>query len=108
MVRNRALIKSRSTDVGKLQTAYRKTDFVEELLDERSRELCFEQQRKFDLVRFNRYQSTIKAISTTRGVWNRNGAIQLIDNVTDTKIWSPIPEEDEIINPNLKPNNPGY
>lgn len=108
VVRSRALIKSRSTDVDKLQTAYRKTDFIEELLDERSRELCFEQQRKFDLVRFNRYQSTIKAISTTRGVWNRNGAIQLVDNVTDAKIWSPVPEEDEIINPNLKPNNPGY
>lgn len=107
-LRTRALIKSRTTDVVRLQTAYRKTDFIAELLDERSRELCFEQQRKFDLVRFNRYESTIKSISTTRGVWNRNAAIQLIDNISDSKIWSPIPEEDEIINLNLKPNNPGY
>lgn len=107
-VRSRALDKTRSTDVTKLQTSYRKTDFIQELLDERSRELCFEQQRKFDLIRFNKYQSTIKSLSLTFGVWNRNGALQLVDNITDTKIWCPIPEEDEIANPNLKPNNPGY
>ncbi|MDD2797138.1 MAG: RagB/SusD family nutrient uptake outer membrane protein [Bacteroidales bacterium] len=108
IVRTRALITSRTTDVTKLQTTYRRTDFVQELLDERSRELCFEQQRKFDLVRFNRYESTIKSISTTFGIWNKNAAQQLIDNISDTKIWCPIPEEDEIANPNLKPNNPGY
>jgi len=107
-VRYRALIKTRSEDVTKLQNLYRKTDFVQELLDERSRELCFEQQRKFDLVRFNRYESTIKSLSTTFGVWNKNAAPLLIPNITDTKIWCPIPEEDEIANPNLKPNNPGY
>jgi len=107
-LRERALNRLRTTDVTKLQTPYRKADFIKELLDERSRELCFEQQRKFDLVRFNRYESTIKTISTTYGVWNRNGAQQLVNNITDTKIWCPIPEEDEIANPNLKPNNPGY
>jgi hypothetical protein len=107
-VRYRALMKNRTTDVSLLQSKYRRKDFVQELLDERSRELCYEQQRKFDLIRFNRYESTIKSISTTYGVWNRNAAPQLIDNITDQKIWSPIPEEDELANPLLLPNNPNY
>lgn len=107
-VRHRALIASRTDDVGTLQAAYRRSDFIQELLDERSRELCFEQQRKFDLVRFGRYVSTIKGISTTRGVWNALSARVLVDNISESKIWLPIPEEDEISNPNLLPNNPGY
>jgi len=107
-VRSRALIQSRADDVAVLQTAYRRSDFIQELLDERSRELCFEQQRKFDLVRFGRYVSAIQDISTTRGVWNSLSARILIDNISESKIWLPIPEEDEISNPNLLPNNPGY
>ncbi|TDN99049.1 RagB/SusD family nutrient uptake outer membrane protein [Sunxiuqinia elliptica] len=107
-VRQRSLIDLSEANLNELQAEYRRTDFIEELLDERSRELCFEQVRKFDLVRFNRYVSTIKSISTTYGVWNRNAAIQLVNNISETQIWSPIPEEDEIANPNLKPNNPGY
>lgn len=107
-IRERALIDLEVMDVEDLQTTYRRSDFVQELLDERSRELCFEQYRKFDLVRFNRYESTIKSISTTYGVWNRNAGLQLVENITDEKIWSPIPEEDELANSNLKPNNPGY
>ncbi|WP_176954479.1 RagB/SusD family nutrient uptake outer membrane protein [Niabella drilacis] len=107
-IRARALVKNAGYKVEDLQSLYGRTDFVSELLEERSRELCFEQQRKFDLVRFNRYESGIKSLSTTFGVWNRNGALQLVSNITDQKIWSPVPEEDEIANPNLKPNNPGY
>lgn len=107
-IRYRALDSKSDANAEQLQSSYRRGDFVQELLDERSRELCFEQYRKFDLVRFNRYESTIKSLSTTYGVWNRNAALQLVENITDSKIWSPIPEEDEIANPNLKPNNPGY
>lgn len=107
-IRYRALANKSDANAEQLQGSYRRGDFVQELLDERSRELCFEQYRKFDLVRFNRYESTIKSLSTTYGVWNRNAALQLVENITDSKIWSPIPEEDEIANPNLKPNNPGY
>lgn len=107
-IRYRALINKSEENINKLQASYRRSDFIQELLDERSRELCFEQVRKFDLVRFNRYVSTIKSISTSIGVWNINGAIPLVQNITDKQMWSPIPEEDEIINPNLKPNNPGY
>ncbi len=104
-IRKRAL---KSGDVSTLQAAYRRSDFIQELLDERSRELCFEQQRKFDLVRFGRYVSTIKSLSTTRGVWNSLSARLLIDNISAKHIWLPISEEDEISNPNLLPNNPGY
>jgi len=107
-IRSRALIQTRTNDVTVLQSAYRRSDFIQELLDERSRELCFEQQRKFDLVRFGRYVTTIQGMSTTRGVWNSLTARILIDNISESKIWLPIPEEDEISNPNLLPNNPGY
>lgn len=101
-------------DIEELQRIYRRSDFVEELLDERSRELCFEQQRKFDLVRFGRYYSTIKAIRTNDtqtsiwGTWNRNAAGVLVSNITPYQIWMPIPNEDCLANPNLLPNNPGY
>ena len=111
-VRNRAL--KPDADIDELQTIYRKTDFIEELLDERSRELCFEQQRKFDLVRFGRYLSTVKAIRTTNtltdvwGTWNRNAASVLVGNISANQIWMPIPNEDCLANPNLLPNNPGY
>jgi len=108
VIRERALIETPNSTAEQLHNSYKRDDFIQELLDERSRELCFEQCRKFDLIRFNRYESTIKSLSTTYGVWNRNAALQLIENITDNKIWSPIPEEDEIANPNLKPNNPGY
>lgn len=97
-----------------LQQIYRRADFIEELLDERSRELCFEQQRKFDLVRFGRYLSTVKAIRTTNtltdiwGTWNRNAASVLVGNISANQIWMPVPNEDCLANPNLLPNNPGY
>ncbi|GAA4431759.1 RagB/SusD family nutrient uptake outer membrane protein [Ravibacter arvi] len=107
-VRSRALRTGSAENLAKIQARYRKTDFIEELLDERSRELGYEQQRKFDLVRFNRYLSTIKSLSTTVGVWNGLAAGQLKNNLTPHQIWMPIPEEDEIINANLLPNNPGY
>ncbi len=107
-LRERALVKSAGYQADDLQSLYARTDFVTELLEERSRELCFEHYRRFDLIRFNRYASTIRAISATYGVWNRNAARQLIDNISDERIWCPIPEEDEIANPNLVPNNPGY
>ncbi len=101
-------------DIETLQAVYRRTDFVQELLDERSRELCFEQHRKFDLVRFGRYYSTVKAIHTTNtitdiwGTWNRNAASVLVGNIKSNQIWMPIPSEDCLANPNLLPNNPGY
>jgi hypothetical protein len=108
-IRMRAFDNTQPGDADVLQSSYRRTDFVQELLDERSRELCFEQQRKFDLVRFNRYESTIKSISMTFGVWNKQPITSvLIGNISDSQIWCPIPEEDEIANPELKPNNPGY
>lgn len=111
-IRTRSLRAGVSID--EMQATYKKADFVQELLDERSRELCFEQQRKFDLVRFGRYLSTIKAIKTSNtvtsiwGTWNRNSAGVLVGNISENQIWMPIPSEDCIANPNLLPNNPNY
>lgn len=93
-------------DVSVLDAAYKKTDFVEELLDERSRELCFECQRRFDLARFGRYTQTVSNLSETRGYYSP-GATTLKANWQPYKIWFPIPLTERDLNPNLKQNT-GY
>ena len=49
-----------------LKAAYARTDFVEELLESRQRELVFEFSRKFDLIRFNRIDAAIAALDNER------------------------------------------
>lgn len=44
----------------RLMAAYRKADFIDELLETRERELCYEGNRKYDLFRFNRLDSALK------------------------------------------------
>ena len=48
-----------------LMSKYRKDDFVEELLESRERELCFEGTRKYDLFRFNLLDKTMKDLVNT-------------------------------------------
>ena len=64
------------------------------ILKERRLELCFEGQRWFDLVRTGRLVSTLTAAGTT--------------NVKDYHNLMPVPQFDIDLNPNLKPQNPGY
>ncbi|WP_298238974.1 RagB/SusD family nutrient uptake outer membrane protein [uncultured Algibacter sp.] len=94
-----------------LDIAYNKADFIEELLDERSRELCFECQRRFDLVRFGRHESAIEALEIGVGKWNTDPTITTLKGNwvgNEFKMWFPIPKTQTVINPNLLPNNPGY
>ena len=103
-VRQRAVIAPATVD--ELNTAYFKSDFVEELLDERSRELCFEIWRRIDLARFNKYDETINALNPGFGAYNKD-VVLLQQNWKSEKVWFPIPLQQIDLNPNLE-QNPGY
>ncbi|NGM63481.1 RagB/SusD family nutrient uptake outer membrane protein [Sphingobacterium sp. SGG-5] len=104
-VRERA-VKSGST-VTELNTSYHRVDFIQELVDERSRELCFETHRRFDLARFNKYTAAIEGLKSTRGLHNV-AVPDLQANWKPYRIWFPIPLAELDLNPQLKPQNPGY
>jgi len=54
-----------STVAETLKAAYYKADFMEELKDERSRELCGEGWRRIDLIRWGELKSVVENIKTT-------------------------------------------
>ena len=87
-----------------LNAAYFKADFVEELLEERSRELCFEMWRKIDLVRFNVLEETIMSLDPNFGAFNE--IVQLAkDSWKPGRVWFPIPQSQIDLNPNLEQNS---
>jgi tryptophanase len=79
---------------------------VQELLDERSRELCFEQWRRFDLARFNKYDAVVAAMSETFGFYNTI-VPSIKQNWKAERIWLPIPLAQTDLNKNLV-QNPGF
>ena len=93
-----------ATKVAAITTAYFKTDFMEELLDERSRELCGEGWRRFDLIRTNRLKQVVQSLKATGSVMNIQNVPQLQANFEDYKIWYPIPKREIELNPTLKQN----
>jgi hypothetical protein len=93
-------------DVATLNTAYFKSDFVKELLDERSRELCFETHRRFDLARFGVYTSVIGNLTADRGLY-KTSVPTLKENWKPYRIWFPVPVAELDLNRSLK-QNPGY
>ncbi len=104
--------------LNELNSSYRKENFMDELLDERSRELCGENWRRFDLIRMGKLQSVIQSLKTpsasdyraTVGAhyyFNMLGAQTVKENFFPYKIWFPIPKKEIDVNPNLVPN-PGY
>ncbi|MFT4094179.1 MAG: RagB/SusD family nutrient uptake outer membrane protein [Niabella sp.] len=106
-IRQRALFGT-TTTVSTLTNNYLKTNFIEELLDERSRELCFEPGiRRFDLIRFNKLSSVIDQLPLTGSFHNINSLPQLKTNWQPYKIWFPIPTAEVDLNRKLV-QNPGY
>ncbi|CAL1516816.1 RagB/SusD family nutrient uptake outer membrane protein [Chitinophaga sp. MM2321] len=104
-VRQRAIPAANLTAVN---TAYKKADFVAELLDERARELCFESLRHIDLMRFDRYQSAINSLSDGKTVSFNNQMVPTFKlNWASYRIWFPIPLNELVLNKNLV-QNPGY
>ena len=106
-VRQRSLHKK--VDIDKVNNHYLKDDFMEELLEERSRELAFEGWRRIDLFRTNKYEDRIEAIDsdkkTPSNLLPRLSQIQL--NYADYKMWYPIPQRALELSPNII-QNPGY
>ena len=73
---------------------------VNDLLDERARELYLELWRRQDLVRYNRF-------TTSDYIWQWKGGVHDGQAVEDYKNLYPIPVSDMMVNPNLE-QNPGY
>ncbi len=76
-----------------LNNAYKKASFLDELIDERSRELCFEGWRRIDLIRFNRFESELLKLSSDLGFYNTN-VPAIKQNFKPYKIWLPIPRNE--------------
>lgn len=89
--------------VDDMNTAYYKADFVDELLDERQRELCFEFLRRFDLARFNKFDEAIESLSPDFGFYNTT-VPAIKQNWKSTRVWFPIPLAQIDLNINLVPN----
>lgn len=92
--------------VADLDAAYFNADFVKELQEERSRELCFEIWRRFDLARFNIADQIINSLDPNNGAWNSD-VVLLQQNWIPEKVWYPIPLQQIDLNSNLE-QNPGY
>ncbi|MGC3978959.1 MAG: RagB/SusD family nutrient uptake outer membrane protein [Paludibacteraceae bacterium] len=116
-VRKRACTNGTTVDQATLTTLnsiYHKSDFMEELMDERSRELCGESWRRIDLIRMGKFVSTLKGMKREAQAgspyyYYNSSAATVADNLGDDshKIWYPIPKREIAVNSNLVPN-PGY
>ena len=106
LVRERAV--GNGFDVADLNNAYQKNDFIEELLEERSRELCFENWRRIDLARFNKFDETINNLSSDVGFYNKRVVPNIKTNWKEERVWFPIPAIQIDLNINLTPQNQGY
>jgi hypothetical protein len=93
-----------SATLADLNTKYYKADFVEELLDERKRELCFESKRRVDLIRFDKTTEVIANLPVEGGSVLKGHIQTLKDNWEYYKIWMPIPQSQIDLNVNLVQN----
>ena len=91
-----------------LTVAYYRQDFIQELLDERSREFFIEGKRRLDLFRFGyeRYETAIYGIDQTAS--SQNSLMRFTtDNYNSKRIWGPISTTEIGVNSELQ-QNPGY
>ena len=121
------VLRRASTDeenYNELVAEYRRDDFVQELIESRSRELYMEFSRKWDLIRFNRMDDAIASLNyeTLAEEYKGDPDIDpkyflfdessnmrtLIKTVKENwmphKIWLPISEEQKGVNKNLVQN----
>lgn len=92
--------------VNLLTTAYLKANFMDELMDERGRELAAEGWRRIDLIRTGRIASVVAGLSTSI-MFTGQDPVSIKQNFQPYKIWYPIPSRDLSTNKNLI-QNPGY
>jgi hypothetical protein len=99
------------TTLNQVTTAYLRTDFMQELMEERSRELCGEGWRRFDLIRTNTLRSTIQNLielgPPSGSAMNLQNVPEVKLNFADYKIFYPIPARERELNKNLT-QNAGY
>ena len=72
---------------------------LNDILDERARELYWEGHRRTDLIRFGKFTNGYN--------WAFKGGVKDGRDVEATRTLFPIPNTDRVVNPNL-PQNPGY
>jgi hypothetical protein len=87
-----------------------KDDFFAYVVDERSRELCFEGIRKHDMVRWGTYITGMKALAadiTATAPSNYKFAAKSGDNMTARNVVFPIPNSEVTAN-HLVTQNPGW
>lgn len=115
-VRTRAGLAALPTTVNSVQT------FEESLANERRLEFAFENHRFFDLIRYNKTMTTIKAEQVLRNHFAKEYSVhynqyppplltlaELQTNVTPEKLLLPIPQREIDTNPALGiAQNPGY
>lgn len=89
LVRERA-VKNDATKLGILTTRYNKINFMDELLDERSRELCFETWRRIDLIRTGKLKSIVDN-NLVSGHFHQTRMTLTKSNFQPYHIWYPIP-----------------
>lgn len=95
-----------------LNSGYYKVDFMEELISERSRELCVEGWRRIDLIRWGRMTEAIDNLKTvssgnSRYYYFAPQMETVKSNYKPYKIWMPVPKREREVNRNLS-QNPGY
>jgi hypothetical protein len=74
---------------------------LNDILDERARELYWEGHRRTDLIRFGKYTSGYN--------WALKGGVVAGKDVDATRALFPLPNTDIVANPNLQgKQNPGY
>ncbi len=103
----RARIAVDDTQLDLLTTNYYNADFVTELLDSRSREMCYEGWRKIDLIRFGIIDQTIAGLSGDVEMGLFNGMVPVLQaNWSTYKMWYAIPQTEIELSP--LEQNPGY
>lgn len=93
--------------VADLPAGLSKATFQQAIEDERFRELCFEGERRSDLIRWGKYVSTLNSVGAeiaTASVTNQQYGGLGGKNATDRYLLYPIPAKEMSINKNLVQN----
>lgn len=101
-----------TSDAATAAAATSKASFQLFIEDERMRELCFEDVRKMDLIRWNKFISTMKSVSNeirtqTLSPSQQYGALGG-ESVGTKHLLFPIPSVETTSNPLITENNPGW
>ena len=93
-------------------TSLTKEEFRQAVKDERAMELCFECTRRFDLIRWGEYVSSMNALvnRALEGTDWKLGPTNVYTyfQISDTYLYFPIPANEIAVNSKITQNNPGW